>query len=90
VGTPVFVFLLVLALLLALVLLVQIYWNSPELRRLAMWSASRLGPEPWLSRSRSVPVWLQGLLARSSCSFEPNIAAPTGRPSRGPSRHPAW
>jgi hypothetical protein len=49
VGTPVFVFLLVLALLLALVLLVQIYWNSPELRRLAMWSASRLGPEPWLS-----------------------------------------
>lgn len=49
VGSPVFVFLLVLALLLALVLLVQIYWNSPELRRLAMWSASRLGPEPWLS-----------------------------------------
>lgn len=77
VGSPIFLFLVLLSLLLALVLLlVQISWNSPELRRLAMWSASRLGPEPWLSLI-SVGVGLAaGACGAIILQHDPNIAAP--------------
>jgi hypothetical protein len=77
VGSPVFVLLVLLSLLLGLVLVaVQIAWGSPQLRRLALWSASRLGPEPWLSLV-SVGVGLAaGVCGGIILQLEPNIAAP--------------
>jgi hypothetical protein len=77
VGSPVFVFLLLLSLLLVLaLLLVQIAWGSPELRRLAMWSASRLGPEPWLSLISVGVGPAAGISGGIILQLEPNIAAP--------------
>jgi hypothetical protein len=50
--------------------------GSPQLRRLALWSASRLGPEPWLSLV-SVGVGLAaGVCGGIILQLEPNIAAP--------------
>jgi hypothetical protein len=76
-GSPVFVFLLLLSLLLVLALLLtQASWDSPKLRRLAIWSASRLGPEPWLSLV-SVGVGLAaGATGGVILQLDPNIAAP--------------
>jgi hypothetical protein len=77
VGSPVFVFLSLLSLLLLLILLlVQLRWASAELRRVAMWCASRLGPEPWLSLV-SVGVGLTvGVCGGIILQLEPTIAAP--------------
>jgi hypothetical protein len=77
VGSSVFVFLSLLSLLLVLVLLlVQLTWGSTELRRIATWCASRLGPEPWLSLV-SVGVGLAaGVCGGVVLQVEPDIAAP--------------
>jgi hypothetical protein len=77
VGTPIFVFLLLVSLLLVLVLVVgQLRWGSPRLRQLAMRSASRLGPEPWLSLV-SIGVGLAAAVAGGIIlQLEPDIAAP--------------
>jgi hypothetical protein len=77
VGSSVFVFLSLLSLLLVLVLLlVQLLWTSAKLRRLALWCASRLGPEPWLSLV-SVAIGLAaGIGGGIILQLEPTIAAP--------------
>jgi hypothetical protein len=77
VGSSVFVFLSVLSLLLLLILLlVQLLWASARLRRLAVWCASRLGPEPWLSLV-SVGIGLTaGVCGGVILQLEPTIAAP--------------
>jgi hypothetical protein len=76
-GSPIFVFLLLLSFLLLLVVVaVQSLWGSPKLRQLAMRSASRLGPEPWLSLV-SIGVGLAaGLAGGIILQLEPDIAAP--------------
>jgi hypothetical protein len=54
----------------------QLAWGSPELIRVAVWLASRLGPEPWLSLV-SVGVGLAaGGAGGIILQFEPSIAAP--------------
>jgi hypothetical protein len=77
VGSSVFVFLSVLSLLFILILLlVQLLWTSAKLRRLALWCASRLGPEPWLSLV-SVGIGLAaGVCGGITLQLEPTIAAP--------------
>jgi hypothetical protein len=77
VGTPIFVFLLLVSLLLVLVLVVvQVCWGSSQLRQLAVQSASRLGPEPWLSLV-SIGVGLAAAVAGGIIlQLEPDIAAP--------------
>lgn len=77
VGSPVFVFLLLLSFLLVLVLVaVQLFWGSFALRQLAVRSASRLGPEPWLSLI-SIGVGLAaGVAGGIILQLEPDIAAP--------------
>jgi hypothetical protein len=77
VGSSVFVFMSLLSLLFVLVLLlVQLLWASARLRRLAVWCASRLGPEPWLSLV-SVGVGLAaGICGGIVLQLEPTIAAP--------------
>jgi hypothetical protein len=77
IGSFVTVFLSLLSLLLFLVLLlVQLAWASPELRRLAVGCTSRLGPEPW----RSLVSVGGGLAAAVGggiiLQFAPTIAAP--------------
>jgi hypothetical protein len=77
VGSAVFVFLLLLSFLLVLILVaVQLFWGSSELRQLAIRSASRLGPEPWLSL---ISIWV-GLAAAVTggivLQLDPDIAAP--------------
>jgi hypothetical protein len=57
-------------------LLVQLLWTSAKLRRLALWCASRLGPEPWLSLV-SVGIGLAaGVCGGITLQLEPTIAAP--------------
>jgi hypothetical protein len=77
VGSSVFIFLSVLSLLLLLILvLVQLLWASARLSRLAVWCASRLGPEPWLSLV-SVGIGLAaGIGAGVILQLEPTITAP--------------
>jgi hypothetical protein len=77
VGSPLFVFLSVLSLLLVLVLLlVQLLWTSARLRRLALWCASGLGPEPWLSLVSVGVGLIAGLCGGITLQLEPTIAAP--------------
>jgi hypothetical protein len=77
VGSPVFVFLLLLSLLLMLVLLlVQIAWGAPELLRVAVWLASRLGPEPWLSLVSVGAGLAAGAAGGIILQLDPSIAAP--------------
>jgi hypothetical protein len=77
VGSPVFLFLSLLSLLLLLVLLlVQLLWASATLRRLAMWCASRLGPEPWLSLVSVGTGLAAGVCGGVILQLEPTIAAP--------------
>lgn len=77
VGSPVFIVLLLLSLLLVVMLVaVQFAWGSPQLRQLAIRSASRLGPEPWLSLA-SVGLGLAAAVAGGiTLQLEPDIVAP--------------
>lgn len=77
VGSSIFVFLSLLSLLFLLILLlVQLLWTAAKLRRLALWCASRLGPEPWLSLV-SVGIGLAaGICGGIILQLEPTIAAP--------------
>jgi hypothetical protein len=77
VGSPVFVFLLLLSFLLVLILVaVQLFWGSSELRQLAIRSASRLGPEPWLSLI-SIGIGLAAAVTGGIIlQLNPDIAAP--------------
>lgn len=76
-GSSVFIVSLILSLLLLLlVLLVQLTWASAALIRVAVWCASRLGPEPWLSLV-SVGVGLAaGICGGIILQLGPTIAAP--------------
>jgi hypothetical protein len=77
VGSAAFVFLSLLSLLLVLVLLlVQLLWASAKLRRLALWCASRLGPEPWLSLVSVGIGFTAGVCGGVILQLEPTIAAP--------------
>jgi hypothetical protein len=77
IGSAIFVFLSLLSLLLVVVLLVvQLAWASPELRRVAVSCASRIGPEPWLSLV-SVGIGLgAGVCGAVVLQLESTIAVP--------------
>ena len=77
VGSSVFVFMSLLTLLLVLVLLlVQLLWAAEKLGRLALWCASRLGPEPWLSLVSVGVALAAGIGGGIILQLEPTIAAP--------------
>ena len=77
VGSSVFVFMSLLTLLLVLVLLlVQLLWAAEKLGRLAVWCASGLGPEPWLSLVSVGGALAAGIGGGIILQLEPTIAAP--------------
>jgi hypothetical protein len=76
-SSGVFVFMSLLTLLLVLVLLlVQLLWAAEKLGRLALWCASRLGPEPWLSLVSVGVALAAGIGGGIILQLEPTIAAP--------------